>query len=361
MEHTEDMVAMLNQITSPAFLVKDGIITQANAAALQRQLRLGEDIQSIMITGKEEYAAYTDGCLYLDVLLCGSPCSVSITNVNHYHLFILEQEEDQAELQSMALAAQALRSPLSNVLTVADRLFPQTGSDKSQETQDQIARINRGLYQMLRILCNMSDAYRYSSEKSLRTELREVGALVEEMFLQAAPLIEHTGVTLRYSIPPEPIHCLVDSEKLERAISNMLSNSVKFTSPGGFIDAKLVRKGRMLYLTIQDTGCGIADHLKGGIYNRYLRLPGLEDSRFGIGLGMVLVRRAAAAHGGTVLMEQGNDFGLRLTMTIPIRQSPDPGVRSPMIHVDYTGERSHMLVELSDCLPADLYRLENVN
>ena len=123
----------------------------------------------------------------------------------------------------------------------------------------------------------------------------------------------------------------------------------------------MTRKGRMLYLTVQGNGAGVADALKGSLYDRYRRQPGPEDGRFGIGLGMVLVRQPAAAHGGTVLMEHGADFGLRLTMTIPIRPPSDPNVRSPMIHVDYAGDRDHFLLELADCLPAEVYRRENIN
>lgn len=361
MEYTEDTTAILNLIPSPAFIVKDGIIADANTAALQRQILIGSQIRDLLVTGLEEYPQFRGDCLYLTIRVCDIPCSVSVTKINDHDLFVLEQEADQAELQSMALAAQALRSPLSNVMTVADRLFPLSCFDDAPEAQAQIARINRGLYQMLRIVCNMSDAYRYSSENSLRTELRDIGALVQEIFASSAPLIDCTGMKLRYTGPKETVFGLVDAEKLERAIGNILSNAVKFASPGGAIYAQLSHKGKMLYLTVQDSGPGIPEKLKGNVYNRYQRQPGVEDSRFGIGLGMVLVRSAAAAHGGTVLMEHGTDFGLRLTMSIPIRQTTDSMVRSPVIHVDYAGDRDHRLLELSDCLPAELYSRDKIN
>lgn len=361
MENTEDMIALLNQIPNPAFFVRDGVITDVNEAALKRQITPGSQVSTMMEIGQEEYTAYQGGCLYLTLRICGVSCSVSVTQAGNQHLFVLEQDEDQAELQSMALAAKALRSPLSNVMTVADRLFPLTGSGESQEVQEQMARINRGLYQMLRIVCNMSDAYRYSSEQSFRTEMREVGALLREQFEESAPLIAHTGITLRFTGLQEPVYSIVDTEKLERAVGNILSNAVKFSSKGSVIEATLARRGKRLYLTVQDCGQGVPQHLRGTIYQRYLREPGVEDNRFGIGLGMVLIRRAASAHGGTVLVELAENNGLRLTMTMLIRQDSNPGVRSPMIYVDYAGDRDRHLLELSDCLPAELYRKENVN
>lgn len=355
MEQKEDMIAMLHQIPSPAFFVENGRITGVNTPALQRGIAEEQSIDSMLATGHAEYSAFQDGWLYLTVLVCDLPCSACVTRVGQRHLFVLEEDGDQAELQSMALAAQALRGPLSNVMTVADRLFPLSSSDGSAQTQEQIAKINRGLYQMLRIVCNMSDAYRYSCDRGLRTELRDVTSLLREIFQHSAPLIEHTGLHLSYRLPQEAIFCLVDASRLERAVSNILSNAMKFTPKGGTIHAQLRRKDKMLYLTVCDSGSGVDPQIRANLYSRYQRAPGVEDGRFGIGLGMVLVRGAAAAHGGTVLLEQGEQFGLRLTMTIPIRQSSDPMVRSPMIHVDYAGNRSHPLVEFSDCLPLELF------
>ena len=361
MENTEETYAMLHQIPNPAFLVRDGVITEANYGARQRQLAPNTPVQALLLTGREEYPQFQDGCLYLTLSLLGLPCSASVTRIGQQDLFVLEQDSDQAELQSMALAAQILRTPLSNVMTVADQLFPLISVEDSPKNQDQVARINRGLYQMLRIVCNMSDAYRYGCDTALQGEIRDITALVREQFQATAPLVSHTGIDLQFSVPNEAVFCLVDAQKLERAISNILSNAIKFTPKGSSIEASLTRKGRMLYLTVRDGGSGISRELAGAVYHRYQRQPGIEDSRFGIGLGMVLIRNAAAAHGGTVLTQQSETGGLRLTMTIPIRQSQDPMVRSPIICADYAGERNHWLLELADCLPAELYRSENAN
>ena len=355
MEHTEDRITMLHRIPSPAFFVDSSIITDLNVPAQQHLIEPGSNISPLLATGQDEYSQFQEGCLYLTLRIRDAVYSASVSAVGTSHLFVLEQAADEAELQSMALAAQALRTPLSNVMSVAGQLFPLAASDASEQTRSQVARINRSLYQMMRVVCNMSDAYRYSKENVLRTEVHNVSALIRELFDRAAPLAESTGITVRYRGPQEMIFCLVDEEKLERAISNMISNAMKFTPNGGTVDVQLIRKGKMLYLTVQDTGCGISDSVAGNLYNRYQRQPGLEDSRFGLGLGMVIIRSAATAHGGTVLTQRGQHFGLRLTMTIPIRQATDPMVRSPMIHVDYAGEWDHLLLELSDCLPPELY------
>ena len=128
---------------------------------------------------------------------------------------------------------------------------------------------------------------------------------------------------------------------------------------GGTIEAELTQTGQFLRLSIQDSGSGIPDCVRGSVFDRYLRQPALEDSRFGIGLGMVLIRSAATAHGGTVLIDQPEGQGTRITMTLAVRQDSDPMVRASVISVDYAGGWDHRLLELADALPPALFSLEN--
>ena len=71
---------------------------------------------------------------------------------------------------------------------------------------------------------------------------------------------------------------------------------------------------------------------------------------------MVMIRAAASHHGGAVLIDRPPQGGTRVTMTLAIRQDPVSQLRSPLLKVDYAGERDHALIELSDVLPAEYYR-----
>ncbi|MBQ8768921.1 MAG: HAMP domain-containing histidine kinase [Oscillospiraceae bacterium] len=360
MEQTEEIVVMLEQITDPAFLVKDGIIVQVNPSASRFFIDTGRCVEELLATGALEYAQFRDGYLALTLKLNGQVYNASVTRLNDRDLFVLNHEGDQAELQSMALAAQELRNPLSTIMSVADRLFPLIGEQNDSVALEQIAKINRGLFQMLRIVSNMSDAYRYTQNSSTRFETRDICGIIDELITGIIPLMEYTGIQLRYDSPREPIFCLVDSEKLERAVHNIISNALKFTPAGGTIEARLTRRKNMLYLTVCNSDADVPGISPANFYRQYQRQPGLDDSRFGIGLGMVLIHGAATAHGGTVLLEKSPSGGTCITMSIALRQSTDPNVRASILHVDYAGERDHRLLELSDFLPATLYGIEKI-
>ena len=361
MEETLDQFRMLDLLPQPAFCVRDGQIIHVNEHGKRRMICPQTSVRELIQFGADEYAAFMGGCLYLTLNIADTPCGASVTRMQDFDVFVLEDGEDHADLQAMALAAQELRLPLSSMMTVADNLFPVIGTSDDPTVQDQVARINRSLFRMLRIIGNMSDAYRYSQDLGSCQEVRDICGTFAEVFSASAATIAQADVTLRYSLPTESIYCLADEEKLERAVNNILSNAMKFTPKGGTIDAKLTHKGNLLYLTVQDSGSGIPSQVQGNVYSRYQRQPGIEDSRYGIGLGMVLIRSAAAAHGGTVLIEQPQGQGMKITMTMQIRTGEGNMVRSPLIRIDYAGERDHRLIELSDNLPVSLYRKENIN
>lgn len=359
METLQITMGMLDLMVRPAFCVKEGIVAGVNQDARRLLIEAGTPVSTLLPDDTEEYDSFREGCLYLTLQVLGHPLGASVTKNGEFDIFVLEQEADLAELNAMALAAQELREPLSSVMTVADRLFPMVATDSG--AQDHVSRINRGLFQMLRVISNMSDAARYAQDTRPNLMVRDITAVFEEIFRKAGSLIEQIGIRLEFRNLPVSVYTLTDTEKLERAVYNLLSNALKFTPKEGTIEATLTQRDKKLYLTIQDSGPGVEPSIRGNIHARYQRQPGLEDGRFGIGLGMVLIRSAAAVHGGTVLMEHPEGSGTRITMTIRISQTNTGTFRSNVMPVDYAGERDHALIELSDALPAKLYQKDLIN
>lgn len=347
MEEKKEIPELLELLLRPGFCVKENKITAVNQAAKGLLLVPGMEILPLLQTGREEYANFRSGCLYLKLELGGHSFGASVVKAESFDVFVLDQQTDDAQLRCLSLAARELRDPLTDLMIAAERI----GAD----SQD-MARLNRGLHRMLRLIGNMSDAGR--TAVSSRQELRNVTRVFVEIFEKAQVLTEHTGIRLTYQGPQQEIFALADEEQLERAVLNILSNALKFTPNGGSIDAKLTLQGRQLRLSITDSGSGIAENVRSSIFSRYLRQPGIEDSRHGLGLGMVLIRSAATNHGGTVLIDQPKGKGTRVTLTLALRQTGESSLRSPVLRVDYAGEGDHGLIELADCLPLDLYKKE---
>lgn len=352
--NTERDLSLLELLPEPAFCVRDGIIVKSNAAALGYSLSPGREILPLLLTGEEEYQEYTDGCLSLQLNLEGQPRSAAVTRLEDIQLFLLDPEEEDDTLRAMALAARELRQPLSNLIAIADTLLPRTALEQEEKTRQQLARLSRSLYQLEKTVGNMADAGMLNV--FFRPEYRDIPSIFDEIFEKAGAMLSDAGATLHYTGLNQTLYGLIDHRLMERAVLNVLSNALKFQPKGCEIQAALTRRGSFLRLSLQDNGPGIDSSILGSLFRRHLRQPGLEDSRYGIGLGLTIIRSAAMAHGGTVLIDQPEAGGTRVTITLKLRKPAETAVHSPGILL--SGGRDPALIELSQCLPLSVYENE---
>lgn len=344
MEQEKKISALLDQIPQPGFLVQGNQIRAVNPAAAALLLEPGQDFPTMIHTGRQDYTAFSQGQLSLTLTMGGQFCNAVIHRMEDLDLVLLEADSAMDEFRSMALVSMELRQPLMQAILSAGQLA---------DPQDPAAaKINRSLMQMLRLVSNMADISRYTAAS--RMEVRDADSFLLELFEKAAALYGDV-LELSYEGLGQPLFTRMDPEQLERAVWNILSNCLKFTPKGGTVRGRLTRQDNLLRLTVEDSGSGIAEAARATLFSRYLRQPGIEDSRFGLGLGLALVRTAAANHGGTVMISSVPEGGTRITMTLAIRQEEDAMLRSPLLRPDYTGGFDHGLVELADCLNAEIY------
>ena len=147
-------IETLDLIVAPCFCVKAGRIFQCNAAAKHLPLPLGAEIAPLLATGQKEYTAYEGGSLYLTLDLSGTVFGAEVERRGELDFFVLEGPAEPRELRVLSLAAAELRLPLSGILASAEALAEQSGEAGTA----QVASLNRGLAQLLRLVGNMSAA-----------------------------------------------------------------------------------------------------------------------------------------------------------------------------------------------------------
>ena len=334
----EQTIQLLELMERPAFCVSEGRIVAANAAALARQVHIGAQVTDLLASGKEEYAEFQSGCLCLDLELCGLHCPASVTVLSTGHLFTLEPEDTEDDLRMLSLAAQQLREPLGDVMALVENLPPDLR---------ELPGISRGLHRLMRIVGNMTP------HPPIRMEMTDINAMLREIWDQSQPACESRGIRFTFIPHPAPVYSCADTGLLTRAVHNLLSNAMK-AAPGGSIHLQLTTHRQFYRITMHDTGSPQPGQIRDP-FSRFLREPGLDTPEQGLGLGMRLVRSAAFAHGGTVLMDSPKEGGIRVSMTIPVQQNIAT-LRSPRLQVSYCGELDPLLIELSDVLPVDFYQ-----
>ena len=353
MDMLQNTIALLEQLPQPVFLVKDNTVVYANRGANLRDVRSGANVYDIITIGQQEYQQFTSGKLILTVSVSGILYNTVVTSSGEYHLFCLESEYSNPELRAFAVAAQALRTPLTNAFFGIDKLLPEPTVQNSPALLAQIKAVNRSIYQIYRAVQNMSDAATIGYSGC--TETRDVVAFLAEFLEKANTMLAHTRHRIDFQSLNRPVYCRINSESLERAILNLISNAAKYASGNSEIKISMNTGINKLYICVQ-TSCDDAQALiSSNIFSAFTREPSICDSNRGIGLGLPIVHSIAASHKGTLLVENPDDTSLRFTLSISTMLPEVVKLNSPLMITDNSGGFDPFLVELSDILPPELY------
>jgi two-component system OmpR family sensor kinase len=119
----------------------------------------------------------------------------------------------------------------------------------------------------------------------------------------------HPGADLQFS---------GDEELLRRLVMNLLDNAIRYTPPGGSVEAALESEGGQVRIRVSDTGCGIPEEAAPHIFERFYRADKARTRQDGgFGLGLAIVKWIAESHSGTVELSSRNGAGSAFTVTLP--------------------------------------------
>jgi signal transduction histidine kinase len=127
---------------------------------------------------------------------------------------------------------------------------------------------------------------------------------------------EDKGLTLTCDLP-ETCNIWGDTRMIQRMVSNLLDNAIKYTPPGGPVGVSVSGKdGENVVISVKDTGIGISSEDLPRIFERFYRCD-QSRSEAGTGLGLSLARAIAKAHGGDITVASRPGEGSAFTTTIP--------------------------------------------
>jgi two-component system sensor histidine kinase MprB len=205
----------------------------------------------------------------------------------------------EAQRQLVADASHELRTPIAslraNIQTLgeADRLA-------ADERESLRADVVEELDELTALVADVVELARGTQPGELTDEVRldeVVDAVVERARTRA-------GGRVGFRVGTEPTVVRGDPARIQRAVSNLVDNAVKWSPPGGAVELELAGGT----LTVRDHGPGIADEDLPHVFERFYRADGARGLP-GSGLGLAIVRQAAEAHGGSVEAANAPDAG----------------------------------------------------
>ena len=207
-----------------------------------------------------------------------------------------------------------LRTPLTAIqgqLEVA--LFTATRKEQLQEAVENALQDVERLANLVKALLLLSQSE--SGQIPMNKGAVDLAELLADLVDQFQIPAEASNVKLTYQ-HSESVLCEVDRTQMERVITNLLSNALKYTPAGGWVRAWTEKSGPNVRLVVQDSGVGIPqDHLP-HIFDRFYRVPDPNPEK-GLGLGLSFVSAIVKAHGGEIIVDSEPGKGSRFEVVIP--------------------------------------------
>jgi len=209
-----------------------------------------------------------------------------------------------------------IRNPLHVIFNYADMIAEEP--HLSLAVRQLLQRIKDNAASTLNLMCNFVELGRIEGG-TLRLERRPLSfpLLAQEVIGRQDDLAWAHGVELRLHADPGLPHVEADAAYMERAITNLVSNAIKFTPSGGKVTVRIALVGGCLAIAVSDTGVGIPSDELAAIFDKYTR-GRASGAVEGSGLGLFIVKSVVEAHGGTIEVESTVGVGSRFTIRMPV-------------------------------------------
>jgi CheY-like chemotaxis protein len=222
----------------------------------------------------------------------------------------------------LATLAHELRNPLAPILPGLEVIRQAAGN--IPKVQSVAAMIERQVGQMKHLIDDLLDMSRITTGKIFLRKAPAILADVVQLAVESIePAMSAAGHTFIVRIPKKTVRIEVDSHRVSQVLSNLLSNAVRYTPPGGTIVLEATVDGaESLSISVTDNGRGIPFQTQGLIFNLFEQ--GSVGVSEGLGIGLTLVRKITELHGGNVaVFSEGEGKGSAFLIYLPVVTSVD--------------------------------------
>jgi len=232
------------------------------------------------------------------------------------------ENEQLAELmrlrqETIHFVVHDLRNPL-NMIQMSLKMLKSTAIDDERRERFQ-AMASGGVTRMLSLVDVMLDVEKLEEGQSqLNLAEVDVARLVNTIVERTTPMAEACQIALAGAWDDGLPLINADRLRLDRVLTNLIDNAIKFVPPGGYVTVSARREGDEIRVAVNDTGPGIPADQRERVFERFAQTEtGRKAS--GFGLGLAYCRTAILAHGGHIWVEEGEDgVGTKFVFSLPI-------------------------------------------
>lgn len=289
-------------------------------------------------------------------------------------------ELDQAKSRFFANISHELRTPLTLLLAPLESLLQRGKSAFVSETRPMLTAMQANGMRLLKLINDLLDLVRVESGRlEVKREPVQMEHFVAGLAAALRAAADDKRVRLSHRVAPEVCTVLVDRDKLEKILLNLMFNAVKFTPSGGLIEVTARRESDRLVCAVRDTGVGISPKNLPFVFDRFWQADTSSRRKYqGMGIGLALVKEFAELQGGSAAVESEEGKGATFTVQLPyltsgaaspadaVPAAPDSSGAVPVRNTGLPETESEFSLSLNDAPPgvsatsddwlSDLYR-----
>src|SRR5437870_3600011 len=235
----------------------------------------------------------------------------------------------QLKSQFLASMSHELRTPLNAIIGFSDLLAEKTAGDLTDKQQRFIGHVRNGARHLLQLINDILDLSKIESGLlELRREDFSLSMAMPEVLSIIRPLAMAKKIHVEHSSADFSVYA--DRVRFKQILYKLLSNAVKFTPEGGRVRVECSSDGKLVCISVSDTGVGVRPEDQQLIFEEFRQVG--ETSRGvteGTGLGLAITKRLVEQHGGTIRVESELGKGSQFSFTLPAgRAVPEAGLEA---------------------------------
>lgn len=224
---------------------------------------------------------------------------------------------DKMKSDFIAIASHELRTPLGVILGYATFLREEAKGEASEYAK---AVLDAAIHmrKLIEDLTNLR--FMEGGQMQLHREPVDVCELLADARKEMQPLADAKAQKIDARPYDVPLIVIADRSRLMVALTNLLTNAIRYTQDGGLVEMKCFPKGGEAWVQVKDNGRGIPKHALDNIFAGFFQVEDhMVRKTGGLGIGLSIVRGTVKLHGGRVWAESdGEDKGATFTFTLPL-------------------------------------------
>jgi signal transduction histidine kinase len=259
----------------------------------------------------------------LNTLVDGHDEIARLDRVFHRMAEALEHSE-KMKSEYVAMITHDLKAPLTSMHTAVSLLSSSVKHIDDEKQKRRFGVLERNVSGMIKLVTDLLDMDKIEGG-ALRLELesKAIAIIIIEAVESMRFFAEQYKVELQIAAPNNNAEVECDPHRIEQVLANLITNSVKFSQPGGKVQISYKQKRDFVEISVEDHGRGIPQEDIHRIFDRFKQVE-QEDSSIkgGSGLGLAICKALVELHHGTISVTSELGRGSIFVFRLPIRQPP---------------------------------------